>query len=394
MFDLRDRVFPKGAFAALLGVLLLTLALAACGSSGSSDTSESTSGGEESTAAESEPTGGKDLAAWQAEAAKLQDPSSVAWPEPTEPYAPGSGRLAIVSIGESDTGAHTLTAATEEAATAAGWKTTVFDAEFDTNKAGGFVQQAVQEGYDGIVLTAVSPTVIQAPLASAIEAGIPIACSACVSPEDPQYEAVMDASAGGTSGRAEAVGVIAASEGKANAVYFYTPSQDVEAARTEQFEETFEECEECSLSIQEVPLGDLAKPGPPFFNGFVSSPLAQEVDWVTSSADAYTYPSMKTAMDRGLTQFKFAGIGALKEMTIPMSKGEPLPQVTVAEAYRYMGWAAADNVMRTKAGAETWDSSELPVELVTQKNAKHFAEGGEFEPPGGVPATFEKLWKG
>lgn len=370
--------------AAGLAAVAMLGALGACGDdeepAGSSPSSSQTDGG------------GKTADDWKAEEAALLDTDSFDWPMPTEEYDPGTGKIAIISCGEADAGCHTLTVGAQEAAKAAGWESKVFDTAFDPNKGGGFVQQAVQEDYDGIILGAINPTLIQSAVAAATKAGIPIGCAVCVTPDSAEYENVMDATSGGAAGEAEAIGVIAASGAKAKAVYFYTPGQAIEVARTDALKAKFAECEECTLEIKEVPLGDLAKPGPPFFTGFLSTPLAKQVDWVTASSDAYSVPAMKTALDRGLTDYSFGGTAATKDMTVAMTKPDAVAKVTVAESYRYASWASVDNVMRRVAGAETWDASALPVALVTPENAAEYAQGGELAPPDGIDATFTKFW--
>ena len=377
--------FMSRAATALVVVAMLG-ALGACGDD------EESGGSAAGNAATTD--GGKSAEDWKAEEAALLDTESFDWPKPTEAYDPGTGKVAIISCGEADAGCHTLTVGAQAAAEAAGWTSKVFDTAFDPNKGGGFVQQAVQEGYDGIVLGAINPTLIQSAVAAATDADIPIGCAVCVTPDSPQYENVMDATSGGAAGEAEAVGVIAASGAKAKAVYFYTPGQAIEAARTEALKAKFDECVECSLDIKEVPLGDLAKPGPPFFTGFLSTPLAKQVDWVTASSDAYSVPSMKTAVDRGLTDYSFGGTAATKDMTVAMTKPDAVAKVTVAESYSYAAWASVDNVMRRVAGAPTWDASALPVALVTPANAEEYAQGGELTPPEGIDATFTEFWTG
>ncbi|NLT05620.1 MAG: substrate-binding domain-containing protein [Solirubrobacterales bacterium] len=385
MLELTNPTLRRRVLAAVLGIAMAAGA-AACGS-------DDEGGG---TAADGASTqvAGKSAAEWKAEKQELLDTANLEWPRPEGEYDPGSGRVAIVSCGESDLGCHTLTAGAQAAAKAAGWQSKVFDSAFDPNKAGGYVQQAVEEGYDAIVLGAINPTLIQSAVAAATDAGIPIGCPACATPDSPQYENVMDATSGGAPGGVAATAVIADSDAAAKVAYFYTPGQAIEVARTEQWQEKFDQCADCSFETLEVPLGDLAKPGPPFFDGFLSSPLAQDVDWVAASSDAYVVPSMRTAIDRGIDSYKFAGTAAVPEMTIPMTKPDSLAQVTVAEAYTYMAWAALDNAMRKKAGAPTWDATTVPVGLVTPENAQEYADGGELAPPEGIAETFEPLWTG
>jgi ribose transport system substrate-binding protein len=381
------RIKWRVGLAAGLALVLVSLSLAACGSSSSDSSSTAESG------AANEGGGAAGLAEWKQEAAALADPSTLDWPGPETPYAPGSGKIAIISCGESDPGCHTLTTGAEQAAKAAGWSTTVFDTAFETNKAGGFVLQALQEGYDGIFLGAVNPTLIQSAVAGATKAGVPIGCAVCVTPKEKQYSDIMDATSGGAGGAAEAIGVMAQSDGKANAVYFYAPQQAIEVARTEAFEEEFGKCGECELSVKEVPLTDLAKPGPPFFNGFLQSPEAQSVDWVTASSDAYSVPSMQTAVNRGLTNYKFAGVAAESKMTAALSEADSPAALSVAESYLYAAWAAVDNIMRRVRNAETWDATALPVQLVTRENVQQFLGGEGLVPPQGL-GLIKKFWKG
>jgi len=375
--------FTTRAVAACAAVAMLG-ALGACGNDSSKPASSSATATSDS----------GDAAAFKQQEAKLLDTASFDWPMPTEKYDQGQGKIAIISCGEADAGCHTLTVGAQDAAKAAGWQSKVFDTAFDPNKGGGFVQQAVQEKYDGIVLGAINPTLIQSAVAAATKAGIPIGCAVCVTPDSAEYKDVVDATSGGAAGEAEAVGVIAASGAKAKVAYFYTPGQAIEVARTDALKAKFAECKACKLNILKVPLGDLAKPGPPFFTGFLSTPLAKQVDWITASSDAYSVPAMKTALDRGLKDYRFGGTAATKDMTVAMTKADAVAAVTVAESYSYAAWASVDNIMRRVAKAPTWDASALPVALVTPKNAAKYAQGGELTPPGGIEAVFKPFWTG
>ncbi|MDT3444706.1 MULTISPECIES: hypothetical protein [unclassified Pseudofrankia] len=54
-------------------------------------------------------------------------------------------------------------------------------------------------------------------------------------------------------------------------------------------------------------------------------------------------------------------------------------------------WAAVDNLVRTKIGAETWDASDIPAPLVTVENASEFLDASypfvDFE------QTFASHWR-
>ena len=65
---------------------------------------------------------------------------------------------------------------------------------------------------------------------------------------------------------------------------------------------------------------------------------------------------------------------------------------TTAAPFPYCSWGAVDQIARIKAGKETWDSSALPIALVTKDNADKFT-GAFFSPPDfDYKAMFAKLW--
>jgi hypothetical protein len=68
---------------------------------------------------------------------------------------------------------------------------------------------------------------------------------------------------------------------------------------------------------------------------------------------------------------------------------------TSSGPYLFAAWAAMDQIARAKAGKKTWDSSHLPVALVTKSNVQAFlgAKKNYFAPPD-FREQFKRLWQG
>lgn len=377
-------------FAALVASMALVVFVAGCGD----DEGESTSAGGGSTTTETQPAEGGGKEAAQAAVDKFQDMSSIEWPQPEEAFDPGQGKVAVISCGNAGINCLKGSEDAKAAAEAMGWESSpIFDGEFTPAKQAGFVQQAIQQNYDAIILVSIDANSIKAAVDAAAAKDIPIACVMCVNPE---FEGkVYDVSSGGVS-EGEAIGAWAAANvGDGKIVAFDDKSFPIVAARRENaLKKVAEFCPDCEVEKLDFPTSDLSKPGAPTFTGMLSANPSGTLDIVMAPYDPAAIPFAKAAEQQGRDDFQMSGYDASPDYLTMIKDGTGGAAATTAAPFPYASWGAMDQVARIKAGAEPWESNLLPSVLVTKENADEFTPDGFLEPDFDYKAKFQELWGG
>jgi ribose transport system substrate-binding protein len=378
---LRSRVL-----AASVAALAMVVFVAGCGDDESSSSGESTSA-----SAASKESGGKADA--QAAVEKFQQTSGVEWPQPTESFDPGTGKVAVISCGNAGINCLKGSEDAQAAAKAMGWEPSpIFDGEFTPAKQAGFVQQAVQESYDGIILVSIDANSIKAALDAAVAKKIPIACVMCVNPD---WEGkVIDVSTGGVA-EGEAIGswVAANTDSSKKIVGFDDKSFPIVAERrTNAIAKIEEYCPDCQVEEADYPTTDLSKAGQPTFSGTLNANPSGSLGTVMAPYDPAAIPMAKAAEQQGRTDFKMTGYDASPDYLTMIKAGTGGAAATTAVPFPYCSWGAMDQVARIKAGKEPWESNRLPSALVTADNADDFGEFGFFTPDFDFEAKFKELW--
>ncbi|MCU1676288.1 MAG: hypothetical protein JWM93_1046 [Frankiales bacterium] len=376
----------RAAFGAALAALVFA---AGCGSDNNNKSATSADTGAK-TATQTAASGG-DAAA---EVAAYSKTAGVKFPQPTEAFDPGTGKVAVISCGNA--GINCLQGAKDVqiAAKAMGWTPSqIFDGEFNPAKQAGFVQQAVQQKYDGIVMVSMDAQSIKAAVDAAAAAKIPIACVMCVNPAFKGK--VVDVSSGGIAeGKAIGAWIAAnAKDGKAKIVSYDDKSFPIVAERRKNMtQELTKLCPGCQVENADFPTSDLAKAGAPTFTGMLASHPTGQLDFVAAPYDPAAIPFAKAAAQQGRSDFKMTGYDASPDYVKLMEKGTGGAAATTAAPFPYASWGAMDQVARIKAGKQAWVSDKLPVALVTKDNASDVA-GGFFAPADfDYKAMFSKLW--
>jgi ribose transport system substrate-binding protein len=371
---------------------VLAFVVTGCGSDNSS--ASSGSGNSASSGSSSSSSSGSN---GQAEAQKLvpqlEKTTGVKWPQPTESFKPGTGKVAIISCG--NVGINCLEGSKEAqvAAKAMGWTPSpIFDGQFTPAKQAGYVQQAIQQKYDGIVLVSIDANSIKAAVDAANKANIPVACVMCANAGFSGK--VMDVSTGGYSD-GEAIGTWAAANSKAGSkiVAFDDKSFPIVAVRRQNaMAKLSQYCPTCQIEKTDFPTTDLSKPGPPTFTALLSSHPSGSMSIVMAPYDPMAIPAAKTATQQGRTDFQMSGYDASPEYLQLIAKGGSPAAATAAVPFPYCAWGAVDQVARVHAGKQPWKSDRLPAVLVTKDNATQFGKFGFFTPDFDYQAMFKKLW--
>jgi ABC-type sugar transport system substrate-binding protein len=250
------------------GILLTALVFAAgCGSSNKSSSSSSTT---KSTTTSSSANSGQAQA--QAGVAEFSKTTGVKFPQPTEAFSPGKGKVAVISCGNAGINCLQGSQDVQKAAKAMGWTPSpIFDGQFTPAKQAGFVQQAVQQGYDAIVLVSIDANSIKAAVDAAAAKKIPIACVMCVNPAFAGK--VVDVSTGGIA-EGQAIGTWVAANAKAGdtVLGWDDKSFPIVAVRRQNAEQMIKKyCPGCKIKEADFPTTDLSKPGSPTFSAALNA---------------------------------------------------------------------------------------------------------------------------
>ena len=367
----------------------VALLATACGSSSSSTPSASPTSGESSVSGSpSDPTA--DAAAALATYLNTKD---LVYAKPEAPFAVGKGKVAIISCGQTGIGCQQMSAFAQEAAKAAGWEASpTLDGKFDPNQQAAYVQQALNQGYNAIILASIDAKSISAAIEAAVAKKVPVACIMC---ENPDFAGkVIDTTTGGFGGGfALSTWMAVTVAGKGNIVGFDDKSFPIVAARMTGIKEGLAKyCPECTFSLEQFPTSDLAKPGPPTWTGFLAANPAGKVQIVAGPYDFMSLPAAKTSAQAGRTDPLITGFDAYSEFVAAIGSGDPATAgATVAAPFEYASWAAMDQVARAVAGQPEWEANKLPVAVVDKSNASEFADG-YLKTPFSTPDYFKTQW--
>lgn len=316
------------------------------------------------------------------------------FPVPNEEFTSVAGTATVIVQGAASAVGQLNAMRSVDAFNALGWEVKgPLDGEFSAPTVGGFLDAAVEEDRDAVVLTSITLSDVGQSVTNALDAGIAISCVMCAF--DQQFaDAGVHYATINFEKQGEILGwyFIQASEGRGKIASIKDPGVAATTLRAKGVSSVItENCDTCEL-LEDVivPSSDIALPGPPQWSAYLNSHGAGTVDYVNTMADVVGVQMAKTVTSIGRDDVKLAGFDADAE-AIEMIRGGDSPFIgTVALPYYWASWAAVDLVARQVAGAEQWDASDLPLQLVTIDSVKDFEE---FVPAGDWQGDFKALWR-
>ncbi|MDT3444959.1 MULTISPECIES: substrate-binding domain-containing protein [unclassified Pseudofrankia] len=369
----------------------LVVALAGCGGA---------SGGSEGT-----PGSGGTAAANLQETAKAKVDGYIAVPEsypgPTTPFDPGTGRTAVMACGFGAPVCAEQARFAVDAVHKMGWESPpAFDGQFSPQVQAGFVDRAVQDKLDGIILVSVDVNGIRASIDRAIAAGMPIMCTMCVSGPDYEGKGVTDVTVDFEQQGEIAAWKILADRGKdAKAVTYFDPAFSSSVNRSIGMTKIFKEnCPGCAFAAMKFPSIDVSKPGPPQFTSLLASRPKGTITNFQATYDGLAVPAANTVRQIGRTDVTVSGYDGSPEALAAIVSQNPPLEFTIGEPYTYAEWAAADLLARTKAGEKLWSNADkLPSTLIVRSTAQKYLDGNPAgssypAPAGAWQGNFLKLW--
>jgi ribose transport system substrate-binding protein len=381
----------------LVAVLVLAAAMlvAACGggsSSSSSSESASTTENETSESKETDETGEGGDAKVEEILADAFAPAK--WEGPTEkdPAAKGKHVALIMTLAAAE-GEQLLQDGAETATKAIGWKSTYIDGKGTPQGYEAAINQAITENVDGVILGAVTPSLVPNGMKALKAAGIPVVVQSNV--EEPKEELWLGNIGYDTEKEAEYLAAFLAKEsnGEAKVLLVEDKEYGIVAQRAEKFKPLFEElCPTCEIVNEtDMQVTELETKLTPKISGVLQA--NPDVNYIYAPYDAAVPPMVAAIKQAGLTEnVKIVSYGGFKQSTEYLRKKE-IQNGDVANATQWQSWEAYDVLNREFNGEEIPDNAFAtdPIKLLTWENAPEagtYFEGDEAE----FEKHYEELW--
>lgn len=360
-----------------------TLMVSACSSGETNNTSEEAGGGVSAELLE-------EAASIVATATELE---GAEFPIPTEAFDPGTGTAAVLAGGFVAPIHFENANITADAFTQMGWDVLgPYDGEFNPSVQGGYVDQAVQDGADAIVIMSTDIDSIPAAVDRALEAGVSVGCVMCYVSDEWLDKGVINASVDfNRQGELMAWYLIDRNQGNVNAVVTDEPAAPTVTLRVAGLQSVLDEqCPDtCSYITEVIPANDSTLPGPPQWTAV----LAANPEGITDGIayyDGLSLPMVNTVESSGRGEIVVSGYDADEPAVELLRQGNENFGATLAAPYEFADWAVVDLVARAQQGLPLWDSANIPSAMLTVDNAKDFTP--YFGPSGDWQSEFLKVW--
>jgi ABC-type sugar transport system substrate-binding protein len=390
-------MFSRKLVAACAALAVTVVIVAGC-SSGKKSSGSSTTGAGSATSG-SAPAGGSLQATAEAKVADFKR-LPTKWASGTTPFEPGTGKAAVMGCGSAAAICNQQGVFAVDALHAMGWQSgPPVDGQFSPQVESGFIDRAVQDKLDGVILISVNVNTIKPSVDRAVAAGVRITCVVCVSGAEWKGKVIDVGPSYEEQGTMAAWAIMAAQGGKAKVATFvdkqFVPPQVYGKALGDTLKSN---CPTCTFDPINFSGANAAKPGPPEWLGYLASHPKGAVTDVVGEYDALSLSVARTNAQAGRTEIAVGGYNGDEPNLVAMIKGTPRIDFTVAYGYTYFSWTAADVLGRWKAGLPVPQGlDQMPNMLVTKDNAaellKGNPKGSTFPAPAGDwQGNYRKLW--
>jgi ribose transport system substrate-binding protein len=385
-----------GTLAIALMLCLAAFTLAACGSDddggGDAAAPTSTSGG-----------GGSDIVAEaQANVEAARRGTDVDKPLPSSAPKPAAGKnVWVISCGQAAEGCARGARGAVEAAKLLGWKATLFDGRLDVSTFAKGIRQAIADGADGIVLDAIDCPVVQQPLQEARRAGVQVVGIQSIDCDDrlagggePLFanstiyssEHPKQADSWRAHGALMADAIIAATDGKADAIEFADAQLLAPKAIAEGFEARMAQCEDCKVTKVSFTIADL---GPALTSkadsALLRDPNVNAVMGNYDTAMVFIAPAIQRA---GLAARVFSVGLEGHRSSIDLIRTGRGQNADTGNPDEWVGWATIDDLVRLFAG-ERPVAQEIGLQYIDRDD---LPPTGQYEGNRDWKANFQRIW--
>lgn len=316
------------------------------------------------------------------------------FPGPDTPVDPGTHTAAVVTAGLASSGPAKVASELVRAFDAIGWTAgDAGDGKFTPTEQATLIQKAVEDQVDVIFLVAITPDAVAAGISAAQDADIPIICILC-GPNVPEGVTSVEADAQ-AAGEGQAEYAVANSDPDATIIVYqnteFASSTVQSAAAAAKAKEL---CPGCNVETPSLLLADARTAGAPIWTSLLGDKADGDLDWVILPFDSPSAALAQTAQQLGRSDFGIIGYGALSPYVDMVGAGDPpTAKASLTIATPYYAWAAVDQAARVLAGQPTWDSSAMPIGLITKDNFSTYEAGLPYVyPKFDYETEFPKLW--
>jgi ABC-type sugar transport system substrate-binding protein len=339
------------------------------------------------------------IAKAKAKVAEFKTPPTT-WAAGSEAFDPGAGKAAVMGCGSAAAICSQQAQIAVDALHAMGWTSDPpVDGQFSPQIEAGFIDRAVQDNLDGVILISVNVNTLKASVERAVAAGLRITCVVCVSGPEWKGKVIDIGPDYAQQGEMAAWAIMAVRGGDAKVATFvdqqFVPPQVYGKALGDTLAQN---CPTCTFDPINFSGANAAKPGPPEWSGYLASHPVGTVTDVVGEYDALSLSVSKTNANAGRTEIGVGGYNGDEPNLAAMISGDPRIDFTVAYGYTYFSWTAADVLGRWKAGLPIPEGlDQQPNQLVEKDNAAELLKGNPAPsvfpaPAGDWQGDYKKLW--
>lgn len=288
----------------------------------------------------------------------------------------------------------------EDAMEASGNEAKVVDANGSVREGARFVQQAIDQNADAIVIQSIDSKALRAPLTDAKKAGIPVIALFENDPRTPTSDEQEIGVFGHVSfdytkaGRLQSDWVIADSGGDANAVIIQSPDSGVAKPQVKGNTSEFEKLcpDSCEYEVKDVLQADWSTRIPTLTSTILKDPT---VNYIMPIYDGMaTYVTSEVATAGAQDRVKVTSINAAQPQMKQLAGGDIIGAL-VGQPLDWLGWAIADQTLRALSDAEPVADEEVPLRVFTEDNVQSLdleAEQSEWFGDTDYQGEYKKLW--
>jgi ribose transport system substrate-binding protein len=276
-----------------------------------------------------------------------------------------------------------------------GWHVKIFNGQGTTSGWLSAFDDAVALHPAGIILGAITPSSVPAPMAKARSLGIPVVGALAASYPGPnQMGLFYNASeAPAAIGKLEADWAIAESNGTARVILMYDDTYAIARAKNAEYVATLRECKTCTiLKDVETPFADLGTNGSSLVDSWLSKWGTKPI-YLISVGDVAFPDLIPTLEARHVPKNMFLGIGADGEPSAyQYIRGGNYQVATVPQPDQELSYECLDELNRAFHHQPAAVFNPPPY-LVTKADIN--IQGGaknEYDPANGYAAHYMKIW--
>ncbi|NED97440.1 sugar ABC transporter substrate-binding protein [Phytoactinopolyspora alkaliphila] len=334
-------------------------------------------------------TSGEDVARFQAVAEAAMEPATTFTGPAEGPPAEPDKRIVWISCGLAAEGCNLPAEGAKEAAEALGWEIKIEDGQFSPSSYSQAIQEAIDQGVDGIVLNAISSEAVAEPVRRARQAGIVVGSfDSANTPSDDGVSFEVNAQ-NAAQGEALASYLIWQSGGEARPFLLFAPEFKAVTEWLGAAKETFESCSSCQIVDERTMVASDAATSVPqvLINAKRQNPGMNVLVGPYDAALLQAVPSLEAA---GVTSDLMIGSFNAISPTVQYIR-DGLSEATVGPAMRWGAWAAMDNMNRVFAGQEPVEQN-VPFRLITSQNVDSLPADQPWDGDTDYRSSYQELW--